>query len=243
MKLANLSEVFTSIQGEGVFAGRVQLFIRFTGCNLDCYYCDTLENREDKGFALFEKKPLTGKFQSINNPIEEDFLLSYVRDILKNNLIHSISITGGEPLLYSDFLKSFLPKMFKQKPVHLETNGTLPEKLKKVIDYIDFVSMDFKTDYFNKEGFLEQQEEFLWCASKKKCQAKIVITKKIKEEPFKHAISIIEKVDRKIPLILQPNFGEIKQLKSKLIKFYKIASQRLENILIIPQIHKFMDLK
>ncbi len=238
-----MCEIFTSLQGEGVFAGRVQLFIRFSGCNIRCYYCDTKEAFKDNEFALIEKIPLSNKFKKIKNPINNDYLISYIRNISKSNFVHSISLTGGEPLLHVDFLKNFVSKIHKFKPLHLETNGTLPDNLRQIIDYIDFISMDFKIQFFKKEDFLCLQESFLRISARKKCQVKIVVTKRTDEKTFLQAIKLIEGVDKKIPLILQPNTKEIKQLKAKLIKFYKLASQSLDNILILPQIHLLMDLK
>lgn len=243
MKQANLCEVFTSVQGEGIFAGRVQLFIRFSGCNIKCYYCDTINSLEKVGEVFFEKKPLTGKFKALINPVCEDVLISYVKNIINNYPIHSISLTGGEPLLQVDFLKSFLVKIKKFKPIHLETNGTMPDNLLKILKYIDFISMDLKTEYFKEDGFIAKQTKFLRISARKLCQVKIVVTKKLSEDTFRQSVSIIEKINRKIPLILQPNSREIKEVKSKLIKFYKIASQNLENILILPQLHLIMDLK
>lgn len=38
---AGVSEIFSSIQGEGKYVGCRQLFIRLIGCNMDCPYCDT----------------------------------------------------------------------------------------------------------------------------------------------------------------------------------------------------------
>lgn len=243
MNQANLCEVFTSIQGEGIFAGRVQLFIRFSGCNINCYYCDTKDSLDKTQKALLEIRPLSGKFKSILNPVGEDILISYVKNAIKKYPTHSISITGGEPLLQVDFLESFLMKIRRIKPIHLETNGTLPDNLNKILKYVDFISMDFKPDYFKNKGFIVEQTKFLKISSKKLCQVKIVITKKLSESYFLHSISIMQEVNKKIPLILQPNSKELSEVKSKLFKFYKIASHSLENVLILPQIHLLMDLK
>ncbi|MBN1405468.1 MAG: 7-carboxy-7-deazaguanine synthase QueE, partial [Candidatus Omnitrophica bacterium] len=43
---ANVLEIFSSIQGEGIYVGERQIFIRFAGCNLNCVYCDTKNNKK-----------------------------------------------------------------------------------------------------------------------------------------------------------------------------------------------------
>ena len=76
---APISEIFSSIQGEGIFVGVRQIFIRFSGCNLDkCIFCD-----ED----AFETSSMT---------VEE--VSAVVRDLSKKSRPHSVSLTGGEPL-------------------------------------------------------------------------------------------------------------------------------------------------
>ncbi|MCX7770747.1 MAG: 7-carboxy-7-deazaguanine synthase QueE [Proteobacteria bacterium] len=243
MQQANLSEVFTSVQGEGIYSGRVQLFIRFTDCNLRCYYCDTVSSLRENEYAFFEKTPLSFKYVRIKNPIEMDFLVAHIQKIVKEEFIHGISITGGEPLLQVEFLEIFLSKLGNTKPIHLETNGTLPEDLKRIIKYIDFVSMDLKTDYFKEQAFIDTQKSFLKISKEKDCQVKIIVSKKLKEDSFKQAVDLVSEIDKKIPFILQPNTKEIAQVQKKLIKFYKLASKKIENILILPQIHALIGLK
>ena len=87
MEEAKVSEIFLSYQGEGPFAGSRQLFLRFYGCNLECEYCDTtLES-----YKSFTKDSLLGKVMDF----EDDY--------------NELAVTGGEPLLYADFLSGFLP--------------------------------------------------------------------------------------------------------------------------------------
>ena len=72
-----INEIFFSIQGESVHAGRPCVFLRLTGCNLRCSYCDT-------PYAYDEGRPLA------------------VSDIIKRLSAYScrlVEITGGEPLL------------------------------------------------------------------------------------------------------------------------------------------------
>ena len=89
---AKIAEIFDSIQGEGSYIGYRQLFIRFCGCNLLCDYCDT----EFKNGDLYSVETL-------------------LNEVKKYNLeaIHSVSLTGGEPLIHYEFLKEFLPELKK----------------------------------------------------------------------------------------------------------------------------------
>ncbi len=122
---AHISEVFSSIQGEGTLIGRRQIFVRFAGCNLQCNYCDTSKNQD----------PLYGEEISV------DELFKRVNEIITPDF-HSISFTGGEPLLHADFIREFLEKYNFRALI--ETNGSLPKELTKIVDFIDYVSIDIK---------------------------------------------------------------------------------------------------
>ena len=161
---AKISEIFDSIQGEGPYIGYRQIFIRFCGCNLLCDYCDTEFNKGDEYTVI----ALIDKLKSFD---------------LKD--IHSVSLTGGEPLLQYEFLKEFLPKLKELGlKVYLETNGTLPSVLKQLIDYIDIVSMDFKIDSSAKIGDVySKHKEFLTISknAKKEVFAKLVFDEDLKD--------------------------------------------------------------
>ena len=90
---ADIIEIFSSYQGEGLFIGAKQIFIRFAGCNLSCCFCDT-------------PKDAAMKDMSVSQVMEK------VKDLEKNHgLHHSISLTGGEPLLHVEFLEHLLPML------------------------------------------------------------------------------------------------------------------------------------
>jgi organic radical activating enzyme len=142
---ANIVEVFSSLQGEGLFVGYPQLFIRLGGCNLRCTYCDTPEGLSLQKTGRIETRPFSGKWLTLKNPVAAPALLAHVFRLIKGfPHYHSVSITGGEPLLHTDFLKAILPPIRKKLPILLETNGTLPARLKAVIKLVDIVSMDIK---------------------------------------------------------------------------------------------------
>lgn len=144
---AQLSEVFSSLQGEGLYVGERQIFIRFAGCNLSCVYCDTPQALVITPTFKFEPTPGSHKHETKNNPVSVEQLTELVSSLDKPaGVIHSVSLTGGEPLLQVDFLKAFLPELKKKVklPIYLETNGVLPDHLNEVIDLIDITAMDMK---------------------------------------------------------------------------------------------------
>lgn len=241
MPAADLLEIFSSIQGEGLFIGRRQLFVRFACCNLDCFYCDTKYASKQTAFASFENAPFSNRFYDERNPIPAFRLIEYIEMCFTlDNTIHSISFTGGEPLLQVDFIDFFLKNYKKERFFYLETNGTLPENLEKIIDLIDFVSMDIKMPYINNNNFLKSQENFLRISEMKGHQVKIVVSKGDSKETFLTAISIIK--NRETPLIIQPNSSNTPDIHF-LMDLQKAASTYLKNVMIIPQIHTFLGIK
>ncbi len=147
---AYLSEIFSSIQGEGPYVGERHLFVRFCGCHRSCLYCDTVVEQTDA--VQVEKVPGSGTFESIPNPISADQLVEMVRGLDSQNENRRISITGGEPLLQSEFLKELFPRLVEGgRSVYLETSGDLPQKLEQVMRWIDVVAMDIKLSSVTKE--------------------------------------------------------------------------------------------
>jgi len=222
---ANIYEIFSSYQGEGLFVGKKQIFLRFSNCNLKCPYCDEIASRKN------------GNILSIAD------CLSKIKNIARNENINQISFTGGEPLLYSDFIKSLIIKSGKVFFYILETNGTLPQELKKVIDYIDIVSMDIKLPSMTGVVLWDKHTDFLKLASRK-TYIKVVVRAKTPLTEFEKAVDIIYEIDEKIPFFIQPESDEFKNGNLFLYdKFYNIASKKLKDVRVLPQMHKLWGVK
>ena len=218
-----VDEIFDSVLGEGLYVGEKQIFVRFFGCNLTCKYCDTKLTH----FKEYDPKEL---FDEIK--------------VYKDNY-HSISFTGGEPLLHNEFLKEVL-KLTKASGFrnYLETNGTLPGELENVIEHIDIVAMDAKLpSSTGLGGFWEAHERFLRIASHKEVFIKAIICSSTKEEDLRLTIEMIRNVNKAVMLVLQPNSLEKDELLSeKMESFRNICFQEKISTCIIPQIHKIIGL-
>jgi organic radical activating enzyme len=219
---AKICDVFKSTQVEGLYQGASQVFVRFFGCNLECDFCDTkLENYE-----VWDIAKLLDKIDTYTD-------------------YHSISLTGGEPLLQIEFLKILVERLKeKAKIIYLETNGTLPQKLSEIIDYIDIVAMDFKlpSSTILKDYWLKHRR-FLKIAQDKDLFVKAVIGKKTRIEDVRIATAIIKEVKKDIPFILQPQNPFEGVLDEKLRYFEKVCRERGMRVEIIPQLHKQLGIK
>jgi 7-carboxy-7-deazaguanine synthase len=245
---AELVEIFSSFQGEGLLIGLRQAFIRFYACNLSCEYCDTVvsEPTRPPEFCLMEKTPGRRDFSKIKNPLTLNHILTLLQQWQREwpGIHHSISITGGEPLLYCEILKQWLPELRSILPIYLETNGILHNALPLLIKYIDHISMDIKLPSTTGCAALwENHRLFLQIASQKNLVVKVVISSETQDWEIIKSCEIIASVDKKIPLIMQPvtmkdGKSGISSLKS--LELQELACKYLNDIRIIPQTHKFL---
>ena len=220
---AKIVEIFTSIQGEGPYIGAKQLFIRFCGCNLKCGYCDT-NDESNTDSTSFSPEELKSRIEEFN---------------LKS--VHSISLTGGEPLLWGGFLADFLP-LIKHK-IYLETNSTLKDNLEQIILHIDIISADIKLPSSSGiENSFAFHDEFFKIVKKyhKEVFAKIVFDENILDDEIHDCVKLAEKYD--LELILQPKTvrNEILITKEKMLSVFDKFLALYSNTRLIPQTHKFL---
>lgn len=225
MKTAKVNEIFTSIQGEGLYVGTKQLFIRFCGCNLKCNYCDTeFMSGEDYTTDELVKK------------IEEFDLQT----------LHFISLTGGEPLLWADFLLRLLPKLHTK--VYLETNASLPKELEKVVKFMDVICADIKLKSCSGMEYYDGNEAFFAMArnaNKPNLElfAKIVFDETITDDEIKKCCSIAKKYD--LELVLQPRMigHDFSLSKEKIEEVFERFLKLYPKTRVIPQVHKLMNVR
>ena len=244
---ANMVEIFSSIQGEGLHVGLRQIFLRFHACNLACAYCDTNAAMEPEvpEFCIIEKTPGRRDFIKARNPVTFEQVHSVINRWHRGwpGTHHSISLTGGEPLVHVETLREWLPELRNALPIYLETNGVLHDALGKIIEHLDFISMDIKLPSTSgHSGLLEEHKLFIQGAARKNVLVKVVIGEETQEWEIIKACEIIASVNRDIPLILQPRTlsgGKIGIKPLQTLKFQEIAGTFLKETRIIPQTHIF----
>jgi len=242
---APLIEIFSSLQGEGVLAGYRQIFIRLPGCNLDCAYCDT--NIEAPSVCRVETSPGSGQFQEIPQPVSLQTVLDIVHRWCKElpDAHHSISITGGEPLLHADLLAQWLPELNILLPIHLETNGTLPDAVSRLIQNLDFICMDIKLPSSAATPELwDQHRRFLEAARERDVSVKVVVGELTVDQELVAACKLVAKIDDEIPFIIQPvtgRDGRVVVPSQRLLRLQALASRQLYDVRVLPQMHRFME--
>jgi len=119
-------EKFVSINGEGVLAGQLAVFIRFQGCNLSCSYCDTAWANKDNVAYTF---------------MTDHQIYSYI----KETGVKNVTLTGGEPLLHPNMMQ-LLQMLATDNNLHveIETNGSIDLSTFIQITNPPVFTMDYK---------------------------------------------------------------------------------------------------
>lgn len=123
-----VAEIFKSIHGEvnGQHQGRLVGFVRLSGCNLHCFYCDTPET-------------INAYYGSHMSVIE------IVKKVAQLDVKH-VCITGGEPLLKIDKLLTLLEILTGMGiSISIETNGTMD--VRPLFNYVDSLVVDYKFEF------------------------------------------------------------------------------------------------
>lgn len=240
----NIEEIFDSVQGEGPCLGYRQVFLRFGGCNLSCSYCDTPQARRPAATCRVEVVPGSNEYEYIANPLTVSDVIGHIERLMIRGH-HSVAVTGGEPLIQAEFLSGLLPELRAGRiDVYLETNGTLPEKLKGLVDYFSWIAADIKLPSCTgePERFHDNLEFMKLCVSPE-LFIKLVVTDSVDTDEFLRAVSLAAQADVGAQIIIQPvtgRRGEVLPGPGLLLDLQTKALEIYNKVRIIPRVHQLM---
>jgi 7-carboxy-7-deazaguanine synthase len=176
----NICEIFAGIQGESSYAGLPCVFIRMSGCNLRCLYCDTSYSYEGG----------------------EEMTADEIIETVNRFGLGLVEITGGEPLLQADIKMLIVRLLDLGYKMLVETNGTLDIS---GIDQRVVVIMDVKTPGSGApNSFLRENFDML----KKNDELKFVLTDRNDYDWAVRTVREYGLLE-KCPILFSPAFGRL----------------------------------
>ena len=210
-----VAEKFVSINGEGTKAGQLAVFIRFSGCNLCCEYCDTKwANEADTPFDVMTEHDIYG--------------------YIKSTGVFNVTLTGGEPLIQDNIITLLeLLSADKKLWVEIETNGSVNlTPVMNIKENRPSLTMDYKLSASGMEKFMNTNNfELLTMHDTVKFVVGSV-------SDLNRAKQVIEqyKLTEKCSVYFSPVFGSIEPIE---IVQYMI-NNKLNNINMQIQMHKII---
>lgn len=215
MQKYKIAEIFTSINGEGMRAGELAVFVRLCGCNLRCSYCDTM-------------------WANSENAEHTEMTADEIADAVLETGVKNVTITGGEPLM-ADGVKELLERLCSESTlrIEIETNGSVCIGEYESLENRPVFTLDYKLPSSNMEDrmcladnvpFLKSQDCMKFVAGS--------------ESDLERAAEIIEKykLTEKCHVILSPVFGKAEP--AFMVEFMK--SGRMNDVRLQLQLHKFI---
>lgn len=146
-----ISEMFVSIDGEGITAGYPAIFLRSFGCSLRCTYCDSMYAVEPE---------CTDNMSKCYEEYSVDQIVEYCNQVRKEQNIRHVTVTGGEPLIQSDCKKLIEILCETNFIVNIETNGK--EDISEYIQYPNaIITMDWKSESSGMSNYMNAENLYL----------------------------------------------------------------------------------
>ena len=259
------SELFCSVQGEGLFVGERHIFVRTAGCVATCSWCDTVYSKvQTPRFVIHsgahgEAKPWRP------NPVALDDVVSDVLDMAKANApVVTVSITGGEPLEQPEIVRALARALrARELRIYLETAGLHAGALASLIDDVDVIAADVKLPSATGVDHMPAHRDFLRVlrgsafdparANARLVFVKVIVDLKASLEEIDAAARLVAEAGRRIPFVIQPESETLmgkhatREGRARLLELAqagaRAASVHLDVVRVIPQTHKVLHVR
>lgn len=231
-----LSEIFTSIEGEGAFFGTKTMFVRLAGCPLKCHWCDT-------PYAI----PMDSG---------DSYPAGEVKEMISRGLQENtfkVNFTGGEPLAQHEAVIELARFVREKKGVktYLESACYDSARFAKVLPYIDICKIEFKmkdagaVDDKHYDNLRKNELECLKIATDagKMPYIKVVVTNSTDAGEFADLVRQVFKIatlENIAGFIIQPSHNTDEPVLERLFAFYDAVYPFYDQVRVVPQLHKII---
>ena len=254
----HLSEMFCSIQGEGLLVGERQIFVRTAGCVATCSWCDTVYSKvQTPRFVIHDGNPKPWR----PNPVSlDDVVMDVVAMAKAHAPVSTVSITGGEPLEQPGFVAG-LARSLREKGfcIYLETAGLHADALATVIEDVDVIAADVKLFSATGVDHRDAHRAFLRVlrgsvfdparADARTAFVKVIVDPTATIAEIEAAARLVAECSRRLPMVIQPESRALfaRDTREPLLALVeagaRAASVHLDSVRVIPQTHKVLHVR
>jgi pyruvate-formate lyase-activating enzyme len=161
--------------------------------------------------------------------------------------LHAIAVTGGEPLVQTDFLVEWLAGRRSTLPVLLETAGILPARLARVLPHVAIVSLDVKCPSNTGERARWDEHEACLVAAAgdgRDVYVKVPVDETTDPDEVERAARLVARVAPRAPLFLtpltEPDTTRLTVSATTAERLHALASRHHPDVRLLPQLHKVL---
>ena len=227
---ARIFEVFTSIEGEGIFCGTKTLFVRMAGCPFTCFWCDTADALPANSGSEYG---IASACELIDKSLQEHTF--------------KVNFTGGEPLVQYEAVAAMAAHVRSRGiKTYLESSCYDSGRFAAVLPHMDLLKVEFKTadsEFVDIEKHTRVVSEAAECLrlaldAGRQAYVKVVVSARTEPTAFADLAERIFAAGKVSGFTIQPVHGPAAPSLEQLLGFYDQIAPLCTGVRVIPQLHK-----